>query len=152
MSTHLRNGLRTACGRQITFSITVSDQTRGVDCTQCLMTRIFRDRRRQEQVNPAINVNTLNSNLNATQAAIKAALDEVFNQAWALANDAGHCDTFDEIVGDIEVPAWYTIPPRRKKWRIEVRYSAEVEAADEDEAWEMIADDPQSYLNIYANQ
>lgn len=152
MSTHLRNGLRTACGRQVTFSITVTDQTRGVDCDQCRGTRIFRDRRREEQVNPAINVDALNSNLTATQAAIKAALDEVFNQAWELANDAGHCETFDEIVNDIVVPAWYTIPPRRKKWRIEVRYSAEVEAADEDGAWEVITDDPQSYLNIYANQ
>lgn len=149
MSTHLRNGLRTACGRQVTFSITVTDQTRGVDCDQCRGTRIFRDRRREEQVNPAINVADQPA---ATQAAIKAALDEVFNQAWELANDAGHCETFDEIVNDITVPAWYTIPPRRKKWRIEVRYSAEVEAADEDGAWEVITDDPQSYLNIYANQ
>jgi len=146
VSIHLRNGLYTACGRQVSGTIRATQDTSAVDCYQCRSTNAYGDRLRADR---NLTAPLLNSNLTADQHAIKVVLDQVFESAYREADDQGYCDVFDDIVGDITIPSWYTLPPRKKKWRISARYDSTVDAATEEEALQVIAENPGDYLSVY---
>ena len=78
---------------------------------------------------------------------MRAVLDALFRSAHQAAENAGHCDTYDDIVGEIDIPSWYTIPGRPKTFSINTNLSY-VEGMDEDDVYAKIAANPRSYVVI----
>ena len=133
---------RAACGRTVQFASRRSSDVALTTCSRCLSTNAFRNAssraRRAER-----------EGQNLANEAIRTALDSVFESAYKVANRAGYCSTFEEIVGDIEVPSWYVIPQRGVTFAIEVRYGeGEIVAEDEDAAYAMIAADVRKYIAL----
>jgi len=131
---------RAACGRTIQFASRRSSDVALTTCQRCLSTDAFRNtsyRTRQ----------AAREGQNLANEAIRTVLDSVFESAYKVADNRGYCSTFEEIVGDIEVPSWYEIPQRGEHFDIEVRYGAgEIVAEDEDAAYAMIAADVRKYI------
>jgi hypothetical protein len=138
----VRGSERAACGRTIQFASRRSDDVALTTCQRCLSTDAYRNasyRTRQAE----------REGQNLANQAIKAVLDSVFESAYKVADRAGYCSTFEEIVGDIEVPSWYEIPQRGETFEIEVRYGmSEIVAEDDDAAYAMIAADVRKYISL----
>jgi len=130
------------CGRGGDYPSVVAEVSPLVDCGRCMSTdAYYRGLLRVQAAEE--------SGQNLANEAIKAALDSVFESAYKVADRAGYCSTFEEIVGDIEVPSWYEVPARGEHFDIEVVYGmSEVIAANEDEAYAMIAADVRKYIAL----
>jgi pantoate kinase len=138
----------TACGRG-GYTPLRTQATADVTCQRCQNTYAFGSRQTVERLAADRDALTAAASQVTANMATKAVLDAIFESAYKVADRAGYCSTFEEIVGDIEVPAWYEIPERGERFEIEVKYGmAEIVAADEDEAYAMIAADVRKYIAL----
>ena len=149
MRTHLiYSSSHPACGRG-GYAPSTTRRPDEVTCQRCVVTDEFA-RALTARASHAAAIawrDQAKADMDERNAPIAAALDSVFESAYKVADRAGYCSTFEEIVGDIEVPAWYEIPQRGEHFAIEVRYGMdEIVATDEDEAYAMIAADVRKYI------
>jgi hypothetical protein len=134
MTTHYyvasRGGL--ACGRGTHLDHT--SDVNGVTCVRCLRSWAYRAAALNDEHRPAV----------------REALDALLASAHRAAEEAGHCSTYDEIIEDIEVPDWYTIPPRKPLFEVGLDYQFRdgIKAEDEDEVYRLIAENPRQYLSV----
>lgn len=89
-----------------------------------------------------------------TQTQVKNILDMVFDAAHEAADDQGVCDTYNDIIEEVEahVPSWYSLPPRKRSWSLTVNSAGRyTESMTKDELIEAIKNDPEEYLSIEAS-
>jgi hypothetical protein len=89
-----------------------------------------------------------------TQEQVTNILNMVFDAAHEAADDQGVCDTYNDIIEEVEahVPSWYTLPPRKRSWSLTVNSAGRyTESMTKDELIEAIKNDPEEYLSIEAS-
>ena len=134
---------RSACGRMINANYLSMDPV-DVTCVKCKETGSYRHALRNR---PAV------ANIASVDPAIKAALDKVFEAANQIAEDAGLCsqyeDVIEEIAGSGALPNGYDIPGRERKWDIQINRSY-VDATSLEEAKAEVMKNFDTYFYISA--
>jgi hypothetical protein len=147
VTVHLQRkyGTTPACGRDSDNTATSIEE---VTCGSCARTDYYAElvsernaeKRRMEGQN---------------LAALQAMLDVIGKAGHEWANEAGHCDTYDEGIEEINMAlsrafpgTTLAIPTRQERYDIRLRQES-LEADDEDEAYAEIARNIREYVSLY---
>jgi hypothetical protein len=137
---------RSACGRHIGWSHQRAEAARvqAVDCGRCQSTATYKAVLvRSEQMIRRADVDGM------VRAEVQRILNIVAKRTNDWADDAGHCDTYDEAIEEINMalPEGYSWPSRAKRFRIRLN-TFEVMAADEDAAREKVEQDLWHFIDV----
>lgn len=149
MTTHfipVAGSERSACGRNVQWAHQRAEAARvqAVDCGRCQSTATYKAVLvRSEQMIRRADVDGI------VRVEVQRILNLIGKRANDWADENGHCSTFDEAAEEINyvLPEGYTFPKRTTRFTLSLR-TYEVEAANEDEAREIVENDLSRFIDI----